>query len=48
MMASAAIGPSPFGWLSDLTGSYRTATLVFLIFPLVSALAGLAARPPRK
>jgi cyanate permease len=48
MMASAAIGPLPFGWLSDLTGSYRTTTLAFLIFPLVSALAGLAARPPHK
>ena len=48
MMASAAIGPLPFGWLSDLTGSYRTTTLVFLVVPLVSALAGLAARPPRK
>jgi len=48
MMAAAAIGPLPFGWMFDVTASARTTVLVFLIVPIVSALAGLVARPPRR
>jgi MFS family permease len=48
MMAAAAIGPLPFGWMFDVTASARTTVLVFLIVPIASALAGLVARPPRR
>lgn len=47
-IASAAIGPFPFGWMSEITGSYRVTVLAFVILPVVSGLAGLGARPPRK
>jgi len=39
----AAIGPFLVGWVSDLTGSLRTALLVPLAATLVSALGALAA-----
>ncbi len=48
MIASAAVGPLPFGWMFDLTGSYRLPILVFLTLPTISALAAMAASPPRK
>ncbi|HEX9822613.1 MAG TPA: MFS transporter [Methylomirabilota bacterium] len=48
MMAAAAIGPLPFGWMFDVTASARTTVRVFLIVPIVSALAGLVAHPPRR
>lgn len=48
MMAAAAIGPLPFGWMFDVSGSPRTTILVFLVVPVVSSLAGLVARPPRR
>lgn len=48
MIAAAAIGPLPFGWMFDVTTSYSTPILVFLALPATSALAALVARPPRK
>lgn len=48
MIASAAVGPLPFGWMFDLTGSYRLPILVFLTLPAISALAAIAATPPRR
>jgi MFS family permease len=47
MMASAAIGPFPFGWTVDFTGSYRMTVLLFVALPVMSAVAALVAKPPR-
>ncbi|HVQ76623.1 MAG TPA: MFS transporter [Candidatus Binatia bacterium] len=47
-IAAAAIGPLPFGWLFDLTGSFRVPLLVFLILPAISGLAAMLATRPRK
>ena len=47
MVATAALGPMPFGILFDLTHSYTTAILVFLALPVACAVAALAATPPR-
>lgn len=47
-IASAAIGPLPFGWLFDLTGSYSLGIVVFLALPAISAVAAAAAIPPRR
>ena len=43
----AALGPLPFGWIYDLTGSYSLAILVFLVLPIACAVAALLAQPPR-
>lgn len=48
MIASAAVGPLPFGWLFDLTGSHRVGIAVFLALPALSAAAAAAAVPPRR
>lgn len=48
MIASAAIGPLPFGWLFDLTRSYSLGIVVFLALPAISAAAAAAATPPRR
>ncbi len=48
MVVFAALGPLPFGWIFDLTGSYSTAILIFLALPVACAIAALLARPPRR
>ncbi len=48
MVGFAALGPLPFGWIYDLTGSYSLAILVFLPLPVLCAIAALLARPPDK
>lgn len=46
MVAFAALGPLPFGWLFDVTGGYATPVVAFLALPVASAAAALLARPP--
>ena len=48
MVAFAALGPLPFGFIFDLTGSYSLATLIFLALPVSCAIAAFMAHPPRK
>ncbi|MFC1933435.1 MFS transporter [Chloroflexota bacterium] len=48
MVAFAALGPLPFGWIFDLTGSYSLAILIFLVLPVTCAVAAFLARPPYK
>jgi len=47
MVAFAALGPLPFGWIYDLTGSYSLAILIFLALPISCAIAALLAYPPK-
>jgi MFS family permease len=47
-IASAAVGPLPFGWLFDVTGSYDLPVLLFLALPVAAAVAAWSAVPPRK
>ncbi len=48
MVGFAALGPLPFGFIFDLTGTYSTAILVFLALPIACSVAALFAVPPRK
>jgi len=48
MVASSAIGPLPFGVLSDLMNSHDMAFLVLVVLPGVSVIASLCAVPPLK
>ena len=48
MVAFAALGPLPFGYLFDLTNSYTTAVFAFLPLTVACAVAALLALPPRK
>ena len=48
MVASAALGPLPFGFLFDIFNSYTLATVIFLALPAACAVAAFAAVPPRR
>ena len=48
MVGFAAVGPLPFAYTFDITGSYTTAILVFLLLPLSCVVAALLAFPPQK
>lgn len=48
MVAAAALGPLPFGFLFDVSNSYTSAVLVFLILPVACAIAALMATPPQR
>ena len=48
MVASAALGPLPFGFLFDVSNSYTLATAIFLALPAACAVAAFAAIPPRR
>lgn len=48
MVGFAALGPLPFGFLFDLTGTYSAAILMFLLLPIACLAAALFAVPPRR
>ncbi len=48
MVASAAMGPMPFGILFDITGSYSLSIVLFLVLPTACAIAAILATPPEK
>ena len=48
MVGFAALGPLPFGWIYDLTGSYSLVILAFLVLPVSCAIAALLAHSPHK
>ena len=47
MVASAALGPLPFGLLFDLLNNYIVAVLIFTGLPAVCTIAAFIARPPQ-
>ena len=47
MVASAALGPLPFGFLFDLLNNYTSAVSIFLALPVACAIAAYIATPPR-
>ena len=48
MVASAALGPLPFGFLFDVAGSYTLSVLIFLTLPIACAIAAFMATPPQR
>ena len=48
MVASAALGPLPFGFLFDILNNYTLAVLIFLVLPIACAIAAFIATPPRR
>ena len=46
IVGAAALGPLPFAFLFDLSGSYTLPILVLLTLPVVAAVTALAAVPP--
>ena len=48
MVASAALGPLPFGFLFDVSNSYTWAVLIFLTLPIACAIAAFMATAPRR
>ena len=47
MVAAAALGPLPFGFLFDVSNSYTSAVLVFLALPAACVIAAFMATPPQ-
>jgi sugar phosphate permease len=47
MVAAAALGPLPFGFLFDISNSYTLAVLIFLALPVTCAIAAFMAPPPQ-
>ena len=47
MVASAALGPWPFGILFDITGTYTWAIMLALTLPITCAICAIAATPPK-
>lgn len=47
MVAFAAAGPLPFGFLFDLTNGYTVAIFVFMALPVACGIAALFAYPPQ-
>ena len=47
MVASAALGPWPFGILFDITGTYTWAIMLGLTLPITCAICAIAATPPK-
>ena len=47
MVTAAALGPLPFGFLFDNTGSYSLAILISLSLPIICSISAFLARPPR-
>jgi cyanate permease len=47
MVTAAALGPLPFGFLFDNTGSYSLAILISLSLPLICSITALLAKPPQ-
>jgi len=47
MVAAAALGPLPFGYIFDTTGSYSSAILITLSLPLICFISSLMAKPPQ-
>jgi MFS family permease len=48
MVASAALGPLPFGFLFDVSNSYTWAVLIFLTLPIACAIAAFMATTPQR
>jgi MFS family permease len=48
MVAGAALGPLPFALTFDLTESYRSVVVIFMVFPALSVVAALFATPPKR
>ncbi len=48
MVAGAALGPLPFALTFDLTGSYTSVLVIFMVFPALSMVAALFAFPPKR
>jgi cyanate permease len=46
MVASAALGPLPFGYVVTLSASYDVALLVFIALPVICIATSLWAVPP--
>jgi sugar phosphate permease len=44
----SALGPLPYGFIYDGSGSYQQALLMSMAFPIVGVLAALIASPPKK
>ena len=48
MVAAAALGPLPFGYLFDVANSYTFAVSIFLALPVACVIAAFMASPPQR